>query len=100
VDNNRPKIANLNREQAIRARCWNGKGWYPKESNFMALLSYTFFYLICLKQYNYNNFKDIPVMYAKVGETHPGWDCFIFKRDLYLRLMVGKAWVGTDWFGG
>ena len=38
-------------------------------------------------------------MYVKVGETHPGWDCFIFKRDLYQRYMVGQACVGTEWIG-
>jgi len=93
------KIANLNREKAILERCLNCKGWYPKEGNYMAPLTNTFFYLICLRQYNYNNLEDIPLMYAKVGKTHPGWAYFIFKRDLYPRFMVGQACIGTDWIG-
>ena len=100
MDKDGHKIANLNREKAIRARCLNGKGWYPKESNYMALLANTFFYLICLKQYNYNNLEDIPLIYAKVGETHPGWGYLIFRCDLYPRFMVSKACIGTDWVGG
>jgi hypothetical protein len=43
--------------------------------------------------------EDILLMYAKVGETYPGWDCFIFKRDLYPRFVVGQACIGTDWIG-
>ena len=93
------KIANLNRRKAILERCLNCKGWYPKEGNYMAPLTNTFFYLICLRQYNYNNLEDIPLMYAKVGKTHPGWAYFIFKRDLYPRFMVGQACIGTDWIG-
>lgn len=88
------KIVDLNRRKAIPERCLNGKGWYPREANYMAPLTTTFFFLICLKQYNYNNLEDIPVMYGKVGETYPGWDYFIFKRDLYPRLMAAHACVG------
>jgi len=48
---------------------------------------------------HYKNAEDIPLMYAEVGESHPGWDCFIFKRDLYPRFMLGQACIGTDWIG-
>jgi hypothetical protein len=48
---------------------------------------------------HYKNAEDIPLMYAEVGETHPGWDCFIFKRDLYPRFRLGQACIGTDWIG-
>lgn len=48
---------------------------------------------------HYKNLEDIPLMYAEVGETHPGWDCFIFNRDLYPRFMLGEACIGTDWIG-
>ena len=48
---------------------------------------------------HYKNTEDIPLMYAEVGEAHPGWDCFIFKRDLYPRFRLGRACIGTDWIG-
>ena len=48
---------------------------------------------------HYKNVEDIPLMYAEVGETHPGWDCFIFKRDLYPLFILGQACIGTDWIG-
>ncbi len=48
---------------------------------------------------HYKNTEDIPLMCAEIGETHPGWDCFIFKRDLYPRFMLGQACIGTDWIG-
>jgi len=47
----------------------------------------------------YNKLFQIPRMYAEVGEKHPGWDCFIFKRDLYPSFILGTACIGTDWIG-
>jgi hypothetical protein len=48
---------------------------------------------------HYKNPEDLPLMYAEAGKAHPGWDCFIFKRDLYPRFMLGQACIGTDWIG-
>lgn len=48
---------------------------------------------------HYKSIEDIPLMYAEIGEKHPGWDCFIFKRDFYPYFMLGNACIGTDWIG-
>ncbi len=48
---------------------------------------------------HYKNREDIPLMLAEAGEKHPGWDCFIFARDLYPKFRLGNACIGTDWIG-
>jgi hypothetical protein len=49
-----------------------------------------------------DRFRDlaaIPLMYSELGEGHQGWDCFVFKRDLYPRFNLGQACIGTGWIG-
>jgi hypothetical protein len=43
--------------------------------------------------------KEIPFMYAEIGEPHKGYDCFIFKRDVYPRYRLGNICIGTAWIG-
>jgi hypothetical protein len=43
----------------------------------------------------YRTKKDLPLMWAEVGETHPGWDCFVFKRNLYPKFNLGKGVIGA-----
>ncbi len=45
--------------------------------------------------------QDIPAMIveAEKGEKHPGFDCFIFKRNAYARYRLGTACVGGNWVG-
>lgn len=45
--------------------------------------------------------EDIPRMIseAKKGEKHPGYDCFIFKREAYKHYRLGTACVGANWIG-
>jgi hypothetical protein len=47
----------------------------------------------------FNSFAQIPLMMAQTGEPHPGHDCFIFKRELYPRLILGDACVGVVFIG-
>lgn len=47
----------------------------------------------------YKYVEELPLMYAEAGEKHPGWDCFIFKRELYPRFNLGKGIVGQGWIG-
>lgn len=42
---------------------------------------------------------DLPLMYAELGEPHPGYDCFVFRRDLYPRFTLGEVCIGTAWVG-
>jgi len=49
-----------------------------------------------------DRFRDlaaIPLMYSELGEGHQGWDCFVFRRDLYPRFNLGQACIGAGWIG-
>lgn len=47
----------------------------------------------------YRHPGELPLMYGEVGESHKGWDCFVFKRSLYPRFRLGTACIGTGWIG-
>jgi hypothetical protein len=42
---------------------------------------------------------DIPFMYSELGESHPGWDCFVFRRDAYPAFVLGDICVGANLIG-
>ncbi len=39
------------------------------------------------------------LMFSQVGEIHPGYDCFVFKRSLYPKFELGNACIGANWIG-
>ena len=39
------------------------------------------------------------MMYASIGDKHPGFDCFIYKRDLYPNFELGNTILGANWIG-
>lgn len=45
--------------------------------------------------------EDIPRMIAAAerGEKHPGFDCFVFRREAYGQYRLGTACVGGNWVG-
>lgn len=50
----------------------------------------------------YSEVKDIPLMIDEAktaGKTHPGYDCFIFKREAYKQYVLGDACIGVNWIG-
>jgi len=47
----------------------------------------------------YGNMEQIPLMYAEIGEPHPGYDCFVFKRGLYPQFKLGTICIGTAYIG-
>lgn len=47
----------------------------------------------------YTTIPAIPFMYAQIGEAHKGYDCFVFKRQLYPRFVLGHICIGTAWIG-
>lgn len=50
----------------------------------------------------YSEVEDIPRMMAEArsgGEIHPGFDCFVFKREHYKHFRFGTACVGANWAG-
>jgi hypothetical protein len=45
--------------------------------------------------------EDIPLMLQILpdGSPHPGFDCFVFRRDIYTRFKLGNGCVGANWIG-
>jgi len=48
---------------------------------------------------NFNGIEDIPLMFAEVGEEHPGHDCFVFRKDAYSRFNLENVCIGMNWVG-
>ena len=48
---------------------------------------------------HYCNIEQLPFMYAETGEPHPGYDCFVFQRDMYPHFKLGTICIGTAWIG-
>ena len=36
---------------------------------------------------------------SQVGSSHPGFDCFVFRKDRYNNFILGSACVGANWIG-
>jgi hypothetical protein len=47
----------------------------------------------------FTTIKQIPLMYAQVGQPHRGWDCFIFRRDAYPHYRLGTICLGAPRVG-
>ncbi len=47
----------------------------------------------------YKSVNSIPKMYSEIGEKHPGFDCFVFKREAYDKYTLGDACIGANWIG-
>ncbi len=48
---------------------------------------------------DYRRIEQIPEMYAQTGSSHPGYDCFVFKKVLYPKFILGNICIGTAWIG-
>ncbi len=44
--------------------------------------------------------EDIPSLWAHVGVKHSGWDCYVFKREIYPNLNLGDIVFGARGYGG
>jgi hypothetical protein len=47
----------------------------------------------------HDDLKKLDLMYCEIGEQHPGYDCFVFKKSLYPTFKLGTACVGANWIG-
>jgi hypothetical protein len=48
---------------------------------------------------DYKAIADIPLMYADRGKPHRGWDCFVFRRDLYPAFDLDDVVIGVPGIG-
>ena len=42
--------------------------------------------------------EELPLIYAEKGKKHPGFDCFVFKRDIFPELQLGSICIGAPFF--
>ncbi len=42
---------------------------------------------------------DLDEMYAQVGTSHPGYDCFVFRRELLDHFDLGTSCIGANYIG-
>ncbi|HKK76951.1 MAG TPA: hypothetical protein VJ953_17875 [Saprospiraceae bacterium] len=47
----------------------------------------------------YTTPADLPAIYKDPGLLHPGFDCFVFRRELYTRFQLGTICVGIPFIG-
>ena len=47
----------------------------------------------------YSSIADLPRMYDEAGEPHYGYDCFVFRRDVYQRFDLGNVCIGAGSVG-
>jgi hypothetical protein len=47
----------------------------------------------------YSEIEEIPLMYAEIGESHPGSDCFVFNRKLYKNFLLEDVIIGCAFIG-
>jgi hypothetical protein len=50
-------------------------------------------------QEKYASVKQIEEMYADKGKKHPGFDCFVFHRDLYPKFSLAEVCIGAPFIG-
>ena len=43
----------------------------------------------------YHDVAELPSMYAAIGGSHPGYDCFIFHRSLFPHLILDRICIGV-----
>ena len=47
----------------------------------------------------YRKVDEIPLMYEEFGEPHPGYDCFVFKRNDYAKFRLRNICIGINYVG-
>ena len=47
----------------------------------------------------FNSVNELEQMYAEKGLKHPGFDCFVFKRDLYPKFSLANVCIGVPFIG-
>lgn len=44
----------------------------------------------------YKRIDELPMMYSEFGQPHPGFDCFVFKRELFPKLLLKNICLGVS----
>jgi len=43
---------------------------------------------------SYAQIDELPLMYAELGDSHPGFDCFLFKKELLVQFILSDICIG------
>lgn len=43
--------------------------------------------------------ENLNFMFAEVGDAHPGFDCFVFKKELLTSFILNNVCIGANWIG-
>lgn len=46
--------------------------------------------------HHYSKVEELPLMYADLGKSHPGFDCFVFKSSLLEKFILDEICVGIS----
>lgn len=47
----------------------------------------------------FSRIDELPLMYSCVGKKHPGYDCFVFKREFIERMILHSICIGAPYIG-
>ncbi|MDD3876538.1 MAG: hypothetical protein PHT69_07945 [Bacteroidales bacterium] len=47
----------------------------------------------------FNKIEDLPLIYAECGKKHPGFDCFVFKREIFPKMHLDNICIGVPFIG-
>ena len=47
----------------------------------------------------YKTVEELPLILADKGKKHPGFDCFVFKRELTSKMLLGNICIGVPFIG-
>jgi hypothetical protein len=47
----------------------------------------------------FNSLDSLPEMFQEKGKPHPGFDCFVFHRDLFSKFELGRVCLGIPFIG-
>lgn len=48
---------------------------------------------------DYRSAEELPLIWAEIGTPHPGYDCFVFRREYYPDFILGEVCIGAAWVG-
>lgn len=48
----------------------------------------------------YKEIADLPLMYSELGDSHPGFDCFLFKKELLTSFVLDDICIGIPFLEG
>lgn len=43
--------------------------------------------------------EQLPIIYSEIGKSHPGFDCFVFKKSLFSKFILEHICVGVPFIG-